>query len=86
MRQRELDHVLTAMLECHENVSDLNMTVDKPLQVESSGQLKPVPLNPPVERLTPFQAELLALNLINGDRRKGLATRPISCRARPVSG
>ncbi|RJR44972.1 MAG: PilT/PilU family type 4a pilus ATPase [Desulfobacteraceae bacterium] len=69
MRQRELDHVLTAMLECHENVSDLNMTVDKPLQVESSGQLKPVPLNPPVERLTPFQAELLALNLINGDRR-----------------
>jgi len=69
MRQRELDHVLTAMLECHENVSDLNMTVDKPLQVESSGQLKPVPLNPPVERLTPFQAEMLALNLINGDRR-----------------
>ena len=69
MRQRELDHVLTAMLECHENVSDLNMTVDKPLQVESSGQLKPVPMNPPVERLSPFQAELLALNLINGDRR-----------------
>jgi twitching motility protein PilT len=69
MRQKELDHVLTAMLEAHENVSDLNMTVDKPLQVESSGQLKPVPLNPPVERLTPFQAELLALNLINGDRR-----------------
>ncbi len=69
MRQRELDHVLTAMLESHENVSDLNMTVDKPLQVESSGQLKPVVLNPPVERLTPFQAELLALNLIGGDRR-----------------
>ncbi len=69
MRQRELDHVLTAMLESHENVSDLNMTVDKPLQVESSGQLKPVPLNPPVDRLTPFQTELLALNLINGDRR-----------------
>ncbi|MDD5206486.1 MAG: PilT/PilU family type 4a pilus ATPase, partial [Desulfobacterales bacterium] len=45
------------------------MPVDKPLQVESSGQLKPVSLNPPVERLTPFQAELLALNLINGDRR-----------------
>jgi twitching motility protein PilT len=69
MRQKDLDHVLTAMLESHENVSDLNMTVDKPLQVESSGQLKPVPMNPPVEQLTPFQAELLALNLINGDRR-----------------
>jgi len=69
MRQRELDHVLTAMLESHDNVSDLNMTVDKPLQVESSGQLKAVPLDPPVERITPFQAEMIALNLINGDRR-----------------
>jgi twitching motility protein PilT len=69
MRQKELDHVLTAMLESHENVSDLNMTVDKPLQVESSGQLKPVPQDPPVERITPFQAEMIALNLINGDRR-----------------
>lgn len=69
MRQRELDHVLTAMLEAHENVSDLNMTVDKPFQVESSGQLKSVPLDPPVERITPFQAEMLALNLIGGDRR-----------------
>lgn len=69
MRQRELDHVLTAMLESHPNVSDLNMTVDKPLQVESSGQLKSVPLDPAVERITPFQAEMIALNLINGDRR-----------------
>jgi twitching motility protein PilT len=69
MRQRELDHILTAMLESHENVSDLNMTVDKPFQVESSGQLKPVSMNPPVDRITPFQAEVLALNLINGDRR-----------------
>lgn len=69
MRQRELDHILTAMLESHENVSDLNMTVDKPFQVESSGQLQTVTLNPSVERITPFQAELLALNLVNGDRR-----------------
>jgi twitching motility protein PilT len=69
MRQQEIDHILTAMLESYDNVSDLNMTVDKPFQVESSGQLKAVPLHPPVERLTPFQAEVLALNLISGDRR-----------------
>jgi twitching motility protein PilT len=69
MRQREVDHILTAMLESYDNVSDLNMTVDKPFQVESSGQLKVVNLNPPVERITPFQAEILALNLIGGDRR-----------------
>lgn len=62
------------MLESHDNVSDLNFTVEKPLQVESSGQLVPVSLNPSINRLTPFQTEILALNLIGGDRRltKGL--------------
>jgi twitching motility protein PilT len=69
MRQQEIDHILTAMLESYENVSDLNFTVDKPFQVESSGQLLPVPFNPTVEKLTPFQTEILALNLLRGDRR-----------------
>jgi len=57
------------MLESYDNVSDLNMTVDKPFQVEASGQLMPVPLTPPIDRLTPFQTEIFALNLIDGDRR-----------------
>jgi len=57
------------MLESHDNVSDLNITVDKPFQVESSGELLPVSLNPPIQQLTPFQTEILALNLINRDRR-----------------
>jgi twitching motility protein PilT len=57
------------MLEFHDNVSDLNFTVDKPCQVESSGQLVPVSLNPSISKITPFQAEVLALNLINADRR-----------------
>ena len=69
MRQQQVDHILTAMLESHDNVSDLNITVDKPFQVESSGQLKPVQMNPTIDRLTPFQAEIMALNLVNGDRR-----------------
>jgi twitching motility protein PilT len=69
MRQQQIDHILTSMLESYDNVSDLNMTVDKPFQVESSGILKPVELTPPINRLTPFQAEIMALNLINGDRR-----------------
>jgi len=69
MRRQQIDHILTSMLESYENVSDLNMTVDKPFQVESSGQLMPVSTNPPVDRLTPFQAEIFALNLVNGDRR-----------------
>jgi twitching motility protein PilT len=69
MRQQQIDHILTTMLESYDNVSDLNMTVDKPFQVESSGELKPVAVTPPIQRLTPFQAEIVALNLINGDRR-----------------
>ncbi|MCD6561625.1 MAG: PilT/PilU family type 4a pilus ATPase [Deltaproteobacteria bacterium] len=69
MRKQQIDYILTTMLESFENVSDLNITVDKPFQVESSGELIPVSLDPPITRLTPFQAEIVALNLINGDRR-----------------
>jgi twitching motility protein PilT len=46
--------------------------------------LVPVDVDPPIERLTPFQTELVALNLIGGNRRltedlfaPGPATRPI---------
>jgi len=69
MRQQQVDHILTAMLESYDGVSDINITVDKPFQVESSGQLMPVPLKPPIDSLSPFQTEIFALNLINGDRR-----------------
>ena len=69
MRKQQIDHILGVMLESYEDVSDINVTVDKPFQVESSGQLKPVSLKPPVDRLTPFQSEIFALNLINNDRR-----------------
>ena len=69
MRKAEIDHILTTMLEAFGNISDLNITVGKPCQVESSGQLKGVPMVPPIEKLTPFQAELFALNIVNSDRR-----------------
>ena len=69
MKQQELDYILTSMLKAYDNVSDLNFTVDKPCQVEASGQLKPVLLGPLPKKLTPFQTEAMALNLINKDRR-----------------
>jgi twitching motility protein PilT len=69
MRKQELDHILGAMLESYEDVSDINITVDKPTQVESSGVLKPVSLRPSIDRLTPFQTEMFALNLLDSDRR-----------------
>ncbi len=46
------------MVEAHDNVSDLNITVGKTLQVESAGELVP-----------PFQTEAFALNLIGNNRR-----------------
>ncbi len=69
MRKREVDHFLRRMLASHPNVSDLNITVDRPFQVESAGVLKLVDMDPPIESLTPFQTEVLAMNLIDGDRR-----------------
>lgn len=69
MRKSEIDDLLTAMLESHENVSDLNITVERPLQVETSGELVGVPVDPAIDCLTPFQTEMFALNLINNDRR-----------------
>ena len=64
MRRPELDYVLTTMLDSQPEVSDLLFTVDKPLQVESFGELKPVVCDPPIEKLTPFQTEMVAVNLI----------------------
>lgn len=69
MRKQEVDHILTRMLDSYNNVSDLNLTVGKPLQVESSGQLVGVDMDPPLRELTPFQTEIFALNLISQDRR-----------------
>src|SRR5689334_21343002 len=79
MRRTELDFILTTMLESametgavlggKKDVSDLNFTVDKPLQVEQTSELVAVACNPPIEKLTPYQTEMIALNLINGNQR-----------------
>ena len=69
MKKQEIDHILTRMLDSHKNVSDLNLTVGKPLQVESDGELVHVEMRPPFKELTPFQTEIFALNLMNQNRR-----------------
>lgn len=69
MRRAEIDYILTTMLESFGNVSDLNLTVEKPLQVESSGLLTSIDIDPTIEKLTPFQTEIFALNLVGSDRR-----------------
>lgn len=69
MKKTEIDYWIAAMLDSHSNVSDLNITVGKVLQVESAGQLVPVEVVPPVKELTPFQTEAFALNIIGNNRR-----------------
>ena len=69
MKKQQLDHILSKMLDAYKNVSDLNFTPGKPLQVESSGQLVAVDMEPDFKVLTAFQTETLALNLINNDRK-----------------
>src|SRR6202167_450114 len=79
MRRSELDYVLSTMLGLDRQtdtvirrrteVSDLNFTVDRPLQVEQNGELVPVACNPAIDQLTPYQTEMIALNLINGNPR-----------------
>ena len=69
MRSAEVDVILTTMLDSHPGVSDLNISVERPFQVEASGQLVPVTMDPPIEQLTPFQCEVLALALVKSNRR-----------------
>jgi twitching motility protein PilT len=64
MRRPELDKIITAMLESQPEVSDLLFTTDRPLQVEAYGELKPVEFDPPIGKLTPFQIEVIAMNMI----------------------
>ncbi len=69
MKKQQIDHILSKMLDSHANVSDLNLTPGKPLQVESSGELVPVKIQPDYKILTAFQTEIFALNLINNNRK-----------------
>jgi twitching motility protein PilT len=69
MRRQEIDFMLGKLIDTGENISDVNITVGRPFQVEISGQLTEVEIDPPIGKLTPFQTEIIALNLINQDRR-----------------
>jgi twitching motility protein PilT len=69
MKRAELDAILTSMLEVAPGISDINFTVGRPPQVEAFGVLKVADVPPRVQRLTPFQTERIALNIIGGEKR-----------------
>ncbi len=69
MRTPELDAILGAMLDTHPGISDLVFSVGRPLQVESFGELKEAHIaQPQVRKLTRFQTEQIALNIVGNQR------------------
>lgn len=69
MRRNELDYFLGSLLEFDKNVSDIVIAPGRPLQAEVNGELHAVPISPFIDSLTPFQTEMIALNLIGGSKR-----------------
>ncbi|WP_456434194.1 type IV pilus twitching motility protein PilT [Thermosulfuriphilus sp.] len=70
MRDQDVAHLIGYLARARERVTDLNFTVGRPLQVAADGRLHPVFWDEvPIETLTPFQTEILALSLIRGNER-----------------
>src|SRR3984893_15063815 len=69
MRIPDLDKILSAMLKTYNGISDLNFSTGHPLQVEDFGELKQVYVDPPIEALTAYQTEQIALTLMQGNPR-----------------
>lgn len=57
------------MVDCRAGISDLLFSVGRPPQVEAFGELYPAEIEPEIGSLTPFQTEVLALNIIGEDQR-----------------
>lgn len=63
----ELDPLLNKMLDFAPGISDLNLSVGRPPQVELDGQLKGVDYMG-IDKLSPYQTEQIAMRLIGGKR------------------
>ncbi|WP_353683476.1 PilT/PilU family type 4a pilus ATPase [Thermodesulfovibrio sp. 3907-1M] len=70
MRKQELDYILDKICETYPELSDIVFTVGRPFQVLMWGELKSVYLqNIPIQLLTPFHTERIALALMNNQKR-----------------
>jgi twitching motility protein PilT len=63
----DLDPLLEAMLDAAPDISDLNLSVGRPPQVEVDGQLRAVPYAG-MERLMPYHTEQIAMRLLASKR------------------
>jgi twitching motility protein PilT len=77
MKRAELDAILVAMLETAPGISDINFSVGRPPQVEAFGVLKFADSGTRVDKLSAYQTERIALNIIGTDKRllRDLATK-----------
>jgi twitching motility protein PilT len=63
----DIDPLLNAMLDVAPNISDLNLSVGRPPQVEIDGQLHAIPFAG-VQRLLPYHTEQIVMRLLQGKR------------------
>ncbi len=63
----DINPLLEHILSFNENVSDINLSVGRPPQVELHGNLIAVPTRG-IPRLTPFHTEMIAMQLMQGNR------------------
>ena len=63
----DLDPLLGAMLDVAPSISDLNLSVGRPPQVEIDGTLRPVSYAG-LPKLMPYHTELVAMRLLQGKR------------------
>jgi twitching motility protein PilT len=63
----DVDSLFETMLDAAPNISDLNLSVGRPPQVEVDGQLRSVAYAN-IERLLPYQTELIAMRLLANKR------------------
>jgi twitching motility protein PilT len=69
MKRAELDAILTSMLEVAPGISDINFTCGRAPQVEAFGVLRTADVAPHITKLTSYQTERIALNIIGGEKR-----------------
>ena len=63
----DLNPLLAKMLDVASGISDLNLSVGKPPQVEIDGKLKAVPYAG-IDRLVPYHTEIITMSLLQGKR------------------
>lgn len=69
MKRPELDAILQSLLGSTSGISDINFSVGRAPQVEAFGVLREMDVPPHVKKLTPYQTERIALNIMGPEKR-----------------